>query len=204
MRMTRFCACAVAAIAFVAGHNARASYVVTFQQVGSDVIATGNGSMDTTDLTFGAANPNQPAIVVGFFGIVSLGSASPTGDPISFATGSITGPTSFGSGLFFAATSGSGPIAGIEGVTEQLNVPENYVSGTTLATSTDTWSNQTFSSLGLTPGTYTYNWGTGPHADTFTVQINDGVAAPLPPAALSAVPLLAALLLFKKRRPHSA
>ena len=62
-----------------------------------------------------------------------------------------------------------------------LLVPLGYVSGTPLS-ATDTYANQTFSSLGLTPGTYTTTWGTGAHADFLTVQV--GPAAVPEPSAL--------------------
>jgi hypothetical protein len=49
--------------------------------------------------------------------------------------------------------------------------------------------------MGLTPGTYTYPWGTGPHADSLTVQIN-----PAPePASLSLI-AFATLAMFHRRR----
>jgi hypothetical protein len=47
-------------------------------------------------------------------------------------------------------------------------VPRDYVSGAPLGTSTATFANATFMSLGLTPGAYVWRWGSGPTADTFT------------------------------------
>ena len=41
---------------------------------------------------------------------------------------------------------------------------------------TSTYSDASFGSLGMTPGTYVYSWGTGAHADTFTIEI--GVPEP--------------------------
>jgi hypothetical protein len=45
------------------------------------------------------------------------------------------------------------------------------MSATPLGTSTGTWNSATFASLGLTPGTYVWTWGSGIHADSFTLQI---------------------------------
>jgi hypothetical protein len=44
------------------------------------------------------------------------------------------------------------------------------VSGAPLS-GTATWAGATLSSLGLTLGTYNYTWGSGPTADTLTVNI---------------------------------
>jgi hypothetical protein len=68
-----------------------------------------------------------------------------------------------------------------------LFVPTGYVSGTALS-ATDTYSGQTFVSLGLTPGTYTWTWGTGANADSFKVQIGPAATAvPEPSTAILAV-----------------
>ena len=61
-------------------------------------------------------------------------------------------------------------MVGIGSVGVVLFVPQGYISGTSLA-STNTWANQSFASLGLTPGTYTWTWGSGAHADRFILQI---------------------------------
>jgi hypothetical protein len=52
-----------------------------------------------------------------------------------------------------------------------LNVPQGYVSGTTLTTSSATFNNATFASLGVTPGTYVWTWGTGLPNQNFTLII---------------------------------
>ena len=91
----------------------------------------------------------------------------------------LSGPTSFGSGGFLFSDSGSGNFAGVFGAAAEggnLFVTPGYVSGTPLGVSTATWSNQTFATLGVTPGTYVWTWGTGMNADSFTLQI--GPAAP--------------------------
>jgi hypothetical protein len=65
----------------------------------------------------------------------------------------------------------------------------------------DTWDGATFSSLGLTPGSYEWTWGSGATADTFTLDIE----APAPePASLTLLGAgligLILHLLFLRRR----
>jgi hypothetical protein len=59
----------------------------------------------------------------------------------------------------------------------RLFVSPDYVSGTPLGTSTDTFTDSTFASLGVTPGTYVWTWGTGADADSLTMNIG-GVPEP--------------------------
>jgi hypothetical protein len=65
-------------------------------------------------------------------------------------------------------------------------VPHLYVSDSALSDSA-TWTNSSFSSLGVTPGTYVWTWGSGADADSLTLDV-------VPAPALSGLPLLAWLL----------
>ena len=60
-----------------------------------------------------------------------------------------------------------------------LFLPQGYVSGATLS-ATATWDGQTLSTLGLNPGTYVYTWGSGPTADSLTVDVVSPQAVPEP------------------------
>ena len=51
-----------------------------------------------------------------------------------------------------------------------LYVPQGYVSGAALSDSM-TFNNATFASLGVTPGTYVWTWGTGLANQNFTLHI---------------------------------
>lgn len=175
----------------------RAAYVISLQQVGSNVVGTGNGSIDTTGLNSPTEADFNRSVVIPLSGIVGLG-------PSAFTKGTVytgaTGPASFGTtGVPTFADTGSGPVVGVAENFNEILVPLTYVSGTVLATSTATWNNQTFSSLGLTPGTYTYTWGTGPDADSLTVQIGPAATTtPLPRAAYLGTALLPLAFLFRK------
>jgi len=72
------------------------------------------------------------------------------------------GPSSFGSGGWFAPDTGSGDFVGISGGTMLtfLLVPQGYMSGAALSDSM-TFNNATFASIGATPGAYVWSRGTG-------------------------------------------
>ena len=53
----------------------------------------------------------------------------------------------------------------------EIRLPLGYVSGAPLASASATFSGATLASLGLTQGTYAYNWGSGGSADSLTVNI---------------------------------
>ena len=82
--------------------------------------------------------------------------------------GGLAGPSSIGTGIQVSPNSGSGSLVGIEGSNLRLDLPTGYVSGTVL-TGTSTYTGKTFATLGFTPGTYTYTWGTGPTSDSLTI-----------------------------------
>ena len=63
----------------------------------------------------------------------------------------------FGSnGAFVPADSSTGDIFELQAAAGFLALPEDYISGTIIG-GTITFDNSTFASLGVTPGTYTYN-----------------------------------------------
>jgi hypothetical protein len=167
--------------------TSRAGVIINMEQVGPNVIATGGGSIDITDLTIAGTLSNPAFVFAGFpFGsYVSVGGHEIVPQD---AYRSITGPASFGSGGQHFATSGSGDVFGVI-ADSQLNLPPGYISGSPLV-ATSTWSGESFSSLGLTPGSYTWTWGTGAHADSFTLNIG---VAPVPEPTTLTMALFAGL-----------
>jgi hypothetical protein len=179
---TALCAAAIG-VAMLTGYGlsaqpAQAGYVVDLTQQGANVVETGNGSLDLTALTFLTTNSppagGEQARINASFGLVVLGPTSPTS--INVYKG-LTGPSSFGSGSSFEnANSGlGGSPVGVAGSliagTPILGVPVGYVSGASLGTSTNTWDDATFASLGVTRGTYTWTWGSGKDADSFRLIV---------------------------------
>jgi VPDSG-CTERM motif len=163
---------AALAIVIVSGLSVRpaqAGYIVTLKEVGSNVVATGSGAIDLTALTFVNTSTASLAFIFPSLAQIITGPTSGTADVYS---GVISGPTSFGSGGFIFASSGSGDAVGkVEGFGAEdfLILPQAYVSGNALSDSS-TYNNATFASLGVTPGTYEWTWGTGANQN-FTLNV---------------------------------
>jgi hypothetical protein len=182
----------------------QASYIVTLMQQGTNVVASGSGSIDLTDLSIDGTGFSGAEIIPALpTGSIITGPASSTA--AAFYSG-YTGPASFGSGSPTTASSGDGDLVGINafginplGPGPDLVVPQGYVSGNPLS-DTSTYDNATFASLGVTPSTYVWTWGAGAHADSFTLQVG---AAPVPEPSsllLLALPLGFIFLLVRPRR----
>jgi len=162
--------------------RAKADLVITFEQSGANVVANGVGSLNFSALTFEGFDETS-SYVQANAGAVLLGSSGTYADYY----GSISGPTSFGPGLNFVADSSSNSGtndtgAGVDGATGQLLVPGGYAAGAPFTVSA-TWDNETISGLGLTPGTYTWTWGSGATADSLEVII-PGAATPEPSSVI--------------------
>ena len=157
-------ALAVTIICGFAASSAQAGYIVTLKEVGSNVVATGNGPIDLTGLTLITSAGSSPGIQANL-GVIATGAFATGGDVYQ----GFTGPTSFGSGGAFSPDTASGDFVEVSGVGLQLLVPVNYVSGAALSDSM-TFNNATFASLGVTPGTYVWTWGAGADQN-FTIVI---------------------------------
>jgi hypothetical protein len=171
---------------------AQAAFVETLDQVGSNVVASGSGSIDLASLMLGGGGMVTAQITPAFANI-SSGPATLT--PYSSYSG-ISGPTSFGSGFTSVAASGSGDIVEVVGSASLLDLPSGYVSGALLS-NTSAYTSTTLSLLGVTPGTYEWTWGTGATADSFTLEIG---TTPLPAALPLFATGLGAMGLFGWRR----
>jgi len=145
---------------------AQAQYIVTFREVGGDVVATGSGSIDLAGLSLTATQSVMSQIAPQIAVILT----GPTLADSDFYTGiagnlhPFTGPSDFGgAGGTFAtfASSGAGSLVGIQNnsaaFANLLFVPAGYVSGAPLS-DTMTFDDATFESLGVIPGVYTWTW----------------------------------------------
>ncbi len=162
--------------------RAQAAYTLTIQPSMTGVTATGAGSINFDALeTYG--DELGSSLLEASGGAIIVGPTTDTDD--TFYSG-ITGPADFGPGDEFLADMGGGAIVGLGTFDETsggvVAVPQGYVSGASLGTSTATWSGATITSLGLTPGSYVWTWGDGPTADTFTLDIVAGGVTGVPAA----------------------
>jgi hypothetical protein len=162
--------------------QSQAGYVVTLVEQNGNVVATGSGTIDLTDLTF-QYHAESIAGIIPNEGVIQTGPAQFTSSDTY--TG-VTGPSNFGSGVEqLVASSGSGDMVTIGPFGPgTIGVPDGYVSGSPLS-DTSTFDNQTFASLEVTPGTYVWTWGTGADADSFTLDIVATATAAPEPASLT-------------------
>lgn len=146
---------------------ANASITINVVESGGNLVATASGSLNLTGLTPVDLDQIAPALEAN---IAYIGFSSAYPFSIGFAYSGITGPSSFGSGSdFFLTGASSGTIFSVVGndfgTGAFLSVDPNYTSGSAIS-STETFSNLTFASAGITPGPYIY---TLPN-DTITIN----------------------------------
>lgn len=159
----------VSALGALTAPSAQAAYVTTFEEVGSNVVEVGGGTLDLTDLTLAGGiftklfvAPSEPSFISGT-----------KGDQGDIYEGALLGPANWGPGLTTFASSSSGDLVGLVPSGAEIIVPDDYAFGDPLS-ETSTYLGASFASLGLKPGSYVYSWGTGDHADTFTLNVITG------------------------------
>lgn len=147
--------------------SAHAVYTIQIVETGGDVVATGSGSLNMTAVS-SMIGASQWAFIIPSAPWVTVGQTVGTGVDYYTMQNFVT-PPNMGAGGFVTATSGSGGNVGVTPAT--VIVPLGYVSGTALPSSTSTWAGASLASLGLTPGSYTWSWGSGPTADSVVVNV---------------------------------
>jgi hypothetical protein len=177
-------------------------FVVTFQQEGSNIVATGTGEFDTAGLTLDAIGIVGRALIAPSVGQFLFGPSSgvPTRD-------TVTGPTStrfsgvVGTTPITDPISISGPGVGVNGgiFNPSVTIPSSYVPGTVITSvavlpvtsiSCATPGANPCDGLGMQPDqVFTWTWGSNPD-QSFT--INSTLLAPTPEISLpAAFPLFA-------------
>lgn len=158
---------------------------VTISQVGPDVVWSGSGSFNTTSLI----SIGTSEITAGSNNAIALwiiGSGTPPGANHDMYSGVTTFPTSMGTSSFAGPRVGSGSSYGIlsNSINRNLFVPTGYVSGSFISGST-TYQTSTIASLGLTPGVYTWSWGSGGNASTMVMTIENAGVTPTPTSTVT-------------------
>lgn len=150
---------ALAAFAFCgAAQAAITSYVVTVDQVGANVVATGFGVIDLNTLTLITDGTGGSIFVDASDENLVIG---PADSNLAVYDGASLVPN-FGPGGLHGADTGNGDYVGLAGTISSSQVfflPEGYSGGT--LSSTATWDNETFAGLGLTQGVYSSTWDSG-------------------------------------------
>lgn len=167
--------------------SAQAALVITFTELSGNVNYLAAGGIDLAGMTrdsgtyFTAVTSAIAPVAGGFSNQTAL-------DLEQLLYMGITGPTSYGSGGPMLASTSTGTAVYFSPNENSLWVSSTYVSGDPLPMS-GSYTGKTFATLGLTPGIYTWNLGTGPRADTLSIIVVPEPSAPLL-GALGAVALL--------------
>ncbi len=158
------------------GGTASALLRINIYDSGSGVVASYSGSVNTNGLI-----PYASSSIIGGIG-ASFGIAwSPSitsGVPADLWSG-LTPPNPFAAGpLVFPQTDNGGDPLFL--LANYIHLPTSYVSGTSISNSMF-FPGQTFASIGLIPGTYTWVWGSGTDVDSAVMTISTSdVPGPLP------------------------
>lgn len=167
--------CTACALGAVGG--AQAAAVITMSEVGPNVLLHGSGTANLGDIQVFSKNVASLSVVNPVGPVLLTGPASTSADIYHL----LSGPASFGTGGYGLATTGDGDRLGLtfSPTGLLLVLPAGYVSGDDLDGESQ-FDNQTFSTLGVTEGTFVWTWGSGVNADSLTLRIGDANAVPVP------------------------
>ena len=152
--------------------EAQANVIVTAVETpGGDVLISGGGTLNLAAWTTKEENLSDVVLIAPGTQIT----IGPTG---SLPVDVLTDPTLFSGSPAYGFNNdvslpdaGSGDIFGLAfSFDERLTVPTGYVSGNPLMGSS-TYEDETFASLGMTPGSYSWSWGSDDTASSFTLEI---------------------------------
>lgn len=162
---------------------ADAAIVLNIRQVGQDVTIEGSGSANLSALSLAGSSTSFTN---------SLTGQEAYAGPAAFANGvvdlwqGLAGPLAFNPNPIVELPDAAGSSGDLFGImadngsgSARLVLPQGYLSGSSLSGSS-LFPNTDLASIGLTPGTYSWLWGSGATADSLNVVIVDPVAVPAP------------------------
>lgn len=168
---------------------AQAVYTINITQSGADVVMTGTGTVNTAGLTLKEPGGcDATGYVVPSVRILCIGT---TNSGLTRYSGLTQPLVAFGAAIESYGTSSSGH--GITLVSDEIDLPNGYASGAPLA-STASFAGKTITSMGLTPGTYTWTFGSGANADSVVLNIAPAVIQSVPTLGEYGMMALASLL----------
>ncbi|WP_299783253.1 VPLPA-CTERM sorting domain-containing protein [uncultured Roseobacter sp.] len=190
--MNKFLNAAVLAALLTASASAKAATVLSFKEVGSDVVATLSGSLDLTGATFSntLAGTNANFIHSGAGLLASGNGLFETQSEYDF-----TNPGVFGSGLTV--------FSSFDTTNFSFVLTQNYIRIGAFADDATLsgqigYNGQSFASLGLSVGQSIFSLSNG---DTFTIDVQPSVApVPLPASSLLLLGGVAGLGLMRRRK----
>ena len=172
-----------------------ASVIIDVREVGSDVVATATGTLDLSGRSsasgksiygrFSSLSGGDRVSIGSSTSVIGSGYAGLSATTFEFASKSTT------------ATSGSGLIFELDQATDMVYVPSGS-SGILSINSSSTWTGYSISSLGLTPGTYQWDWTGGTTTESFTLNIYSPVPEPQQYALVAGMGLLGFALWRRK------
>jgi len=155
--------------------TAQAAYIVNATEIGGNVVFEGSGSIDLGGWNYFKITNNSGGVKAN----QTVGVGPVVGTDVYRTPDNFSGPTIIGDGTGFTEpTSATGDTTRLDWLISEMYVPPGYVSEAALAGSA-TFTGQTFLTLGITPGTYEWTWGSGASADSYTLNVG---AVPIPAA----------------------
>jgi hypothetical protein len=180
-------------VAGMTSPRARGAVVITIGEQGPNVVLVGSGTLNTDALTLlvgGYASAVLQPNIAQFIGGSTFSLVS--------AYEGVIGPASIGpSSVLYTADVSGGHLVGVIGGSSPavLLVPEDYVSGSALA-SNATFTGHGLASLGLAEGSYVWTWGSGPTADSLTLNV-------IPESSTALITFLGLSLLLRRQKRNS-
>jgi hypothetical protein len=153
--------------------QAHASYVINVFQAGTNVVASGAGSINDG----GLGGPLYGGSLVGYVD-ASRGQMVIGTGITGLWFGTLSSTTTFGDGGLAFPDVSLGYSVGFDFIDGFIALPYYGYGLAGLGKSISVYDNQTIASLGLTPGQYVLSWGTGLDADSLTLNIGSLHAVP--------------------------